>query len=287
MDLTRLPLCLYHEQQRNTLTVRGELFYEKTLLPPHMKDLTTQVMRKVPEVTIYFWIVKLLTTAMGESTSDYLVFHIDPYIAVSLGGIGLLIALILQLSARRYVAWIYWFAIIMVAIFGTMVADVMHVVLGISYLASTILFLVALAIIFTAWYACERTLSIHTITTRRRELFYWATVMATFALGTAAGDMTAATLNLGYLSSGVLFVVLFATPAVAYWLLGLNEIAAFWFAYIMTRPLGASFADWFGKPYLGGLGLGDTTISLVLTILIVGFVGYLAVTRKDVKSEEW
>src|SRR5262249_26033926 len=147
-------------------------------------------------------------------------------------------------------------------------------------------FAVALVIIFVAWYLNERTLSIHSIYTGRRELFYWATVMATFALGTAAGDLTASTLDLGYFTSGVLFAVLFALPRVAFLLFGLNEIAAFWFAYVVTRPLGASFADWFGKPILGGLGLGDTKVSLVLTILIVAFVGYLTVTRKDIKDRE-
>ena len=248
--------------------------------------LTMQLMRKVPEVTIYFWIIKLLTTAMGESTSDYLVYHINPYIAVALGGIGLVASLVLQLLVRRYVPWIYWLAVVMVAIFGTMAADVVHIVIGIPYLVSTVFFAVVLAIIFAVWYATEKTLSIHSINTPRRELFYWATVMATFALGTAAGDMTAATLHLGYLGSGVLFAVLFFAPGLAYKAFGLNEIAAFWFAYIMTRPLGASFADWFGKPILGGLGLGDTKVALVLTILIIGFVGYVTVTRKDIKGEQ-
>jgi uncharacterized membrane-anchored protein len=173
----------------------------------------------------------------------------------------------------------------MVAVFGTMAADVTHVVLGIPYLVSTVFFAVALAVIFVVWYASEKTLSIHSINTPRREMFYWATVIATFALGTAAGDLTAVTRGLGYFSSGVLFAVLFAVPALAYRLFGLNEVVAFWFAYIITRPLGASFADWLGKPYLGGLGLGDTQVSLVLTILIIGFVGYLTVTRKDMKGE--
>jgi uncharacterized membrane-anchored protein len=249
-------------------------------------QLAMQVMRKVPEITIYFWILKLLTTAMGESTSDYLVYHINPYIAVALGGIGLIASLVLQLLVRRYVAWIYWLAVVMVAVFGTMAADVTHVVLGIPYLVSTVFFAVVLAVIFVVWYASEKTLSIHSINTPRREMFYWATILATFALGTAAGDMTAATLGLGYFSSGVLFAVLFAVPALAYRLFGLNEIVAFWFAYIMTRPLGASFADWFGKPSLGGLGLGDPKVALVLTILIIGFVGYLTVTRKDIKGEQ-
>ena len=258
----------------------------KTLPQSQPMQLAMQVMRKVPEITIYFWILKLLTTAMGESTSDYLVYHINPYIAVALGGIGLIASLVLQLLVRRYVAWIYWLAVVMVAVFGTMAADVTHVVLGIPYLVSTVFFAVVLAVIFVVWYASEKTLSIHSINTPRREMFYWATILATFALGTAAGDMTAATLGLGYFSSGVLFAVLFAVPALAYRLFGLNAIVAFWFAYIMTRPLGASFADWFGKPSLGGLGLGDPKVSLVLTILIIGFVGYLTVTRKDIKGEQ-
>jgi uncharacterized membrane-anchored protein len=245
-----------------------------------------RAMKKVPEITAIFWIIKLLSTAMGESTTDYLVYQINPYVAVALGCIGLAVALILQLLVRRYIAWVYWLAVVMVAVFGTMVADVAHVVLGIPYLVSTVFFASALAIIFVIWYASERTLSIHTIYRGRRELFYWATVIATFALGTAAGDMTASTLRLGYFASFVLFAVLFALPGLAFWLFGLNEIVAFWFAYIMTRPLGASFADWLGKPYLGGLGLNDGKVAIVLTILIIGFVGYLTVTRKDIKGEQ-
>jgi uncharacterized membrane-anchored protein len=243
-------------------------------------------MRKVPEITVYFWIIKLLSTAMGESTSDYLVYQINPYVAVALGCLGLAVALILQLSVRRYIAWVYWLAVVMVAVFGTMAADVTHVVLGIPYVVSTACFASALAIIFVTWYASEKTLSIHTIYSGRRELFYWAAVIATFALGTAAGDLTASTLRLGYFPSLVLFAVLFALPALAYWLFGLNEILAFWFAYVVTRPLGASFADWVGKPYLGGLGLGDAKVALVLTLLIIGFVGYLTVTRKDMKGKQ-
>ncbi|MDQ2743754.1 MAG: hypothetical protein M3Z66_15870 [Chloroflexota bacterium] len=240
---------------------------------------------KVPEITAYFWIVKLRTTAMGESTSDYLVFQINQYIAVVLGCLGLVVALLLQLWVGRYVAWIYWLAVVMVAVFGTMAADVTHVVMGIPYLVSTVFFASVLAIVFTTWYASEKTLSIHSVYAGRREVFYWATVIATFALGTAAGDMTASTLRLGYFPSLVLFVVLFALPALAYWRFGLNEIVAFWFAYVVTRPLGASFADWMGKPYLGGLGLGDQKVAPVLTILIIGLVGYLTVSGADMRGE--
>jgi uncharacterized membrane-anchored protein len=244
-----------------------------------------QAMKKVPEITAIFWIIKLLSTAMGESTSDFLVYQIDPHVAVVLGFLGLIVALILQFWVRRYIPWIYWLAVVMVAVFGTMAADVLHVVLGIPYWVSTTFFACVLAIVFVVWYLSERTLSIHSIYPGRRELFYWATVIATFALGTAAGDLTAATLGLGYFPSLILFAVLFALPGLAYWLLGLNEVFAFWFAYIVTRPLGASFADWVGKPYLGGLGWGDGKIALVLTVLIIGLVGYLTITHRDGKKE--
>jgi len=245
-----------------------------------------QLYRKVPEITIVFWIAKLLTTAVGESTSDFLVFKINPYVAVTLGGIGFVVALLLQFSTRRYVPWVYWLTVAMVAIFGTMSADVLHIQLGVPYVISTLFFAIALAVVFIAWQASEKTLSIHSINTRRRELFYWATVMATFALGTAAGDMTAVTLGWGYFSSGLLFAGLIAIPALGCWWFGMNEIFAFWFAYIVTRPLGASFADWAGKSHaVGGLGLGDGPVSLCLTILIVGFVTYMTLSRKENKRE--
>lgn len=228
-----------------------------------------------------FWLIKLLSTAMGESTSDYLVFQINSYVAVALGCVGLVVALALQLRTARYVPAIYWFAVVMVAVFGTMAADVAHVVLHVPYAVSTACFAVALAVIFTLWYRSERTLSIHTIYPGRRELFYWATVIATFALGTAAGDLTASTVGLGYFPSLVLFAVLFAVPAIGYFRFGLHPVVAFWFAYVVTRPLGASFADWTGKSALGGLGLGDGPVALVLTALIVAFVAYISLTGDD------
>ncbi len=255
-------------------------------------------LRKVPQITIIFWIVKIVTTALGESTSDYLVFSINPYVAVGLGALGLVIALAWQFSVRKYNAWTYWFTATMVAVFGTMAADVVHVVLGVPYLVSTIFFSLALVVIFALWWTIEKTLSIHSIDTFRRELFYWATVMTTFALGTAAGDMTAVTLHLGYLDSGLLFAaviaVIAASHAAAKWIAGLehrqltrNAVLAFWLAYIFTRPLGASFADWFGKPVAhGGVGWGDGVVSLILTALLVGLVAYLSVTRIDVERGE-
>ncbi|WP_157506305.1 hypothetical protein [Ktedonobacter racemifer] len=246
-----------------------------------------QALKKVPEVTVFFWILKLLTTAFGESSADYLfqVFGLKPLIALAIGTIGLIVALILQLTARRYIAWIYWFAVAMVAVFGTMAADVAHVGLGVPYQASTMFFVTVLAVIFVTWYVSEKTLSIHSISTRRRELFYWGAVMATFALGTAAGDLTAKTLGWGYFSSTLLFLAVIAVPALGYWKMGLNGILAFWFAYIVTRPLGASFADWMGKATLSGLGLGDKWVSLALALAAIGFVWYLTVTRKDMQDE--
>jgi uncharacterized membrane-anchored protein len=233
---------------------------------------------RVPAVTVVFWVTKGLTTGMGESSSDYLVHRLPPVLAVALGAIALAGALALQFAARRYVPWIYWLAVAMVGVFGTMAADVLHVGLGVPYLVSTVFFAVSLAVVFAAWYATEKTLSIHSIYTARREFFYWAAVMTTFALGTAAGDMTAITLHLGYLSSGVMFAVVVAVPAVAHRWFGLNAILAFWLAYIATRPLGASFADWMGvSPARGGLDLGAGPVSLALTILIAGFVVYLTV----------
>ncbi len=248
--------------------------------------LPLRAMRKVPELTAYFWIVKVLTTAVGESTSDYFVHVLPPELAVALGAVALALALFWQFAVPRYVAWVYWLAVAMVAVFGTMAADVLHIQFGVPYVASTTFFALVLIVVFVAWQTSEGTLSIHSIDTRRREAFYWATVMATFALGTAAGDMTATTLHLGYLVSGVAFAGLFCVPALAYRLFHLNGIFAFWFAYIVTRPLGASFADWMGKSHkVGGLALGDGPVAVGLTVLIVAFVGYLAVTRKDVKEE--
>jgi uncharacterized membrane-anchored protein len=244
-------------------------------------------MRKVPELTAYFWITKVLTTAMGEATSDYFVKVLPPVVAVAFGFVALVVVLALQFRVRRYVAWIYWLAVAMVAVFGTMAADVLHLQFGVPYDVSTPFFAIVLAVVFVSWHSTEKTLSIHTIDTPRREAFYWATVIATFALGTAAGDMTAVTLHLGYLVSGVMFAGLIAVPALAYWLFKVNEVVAFWFAYVVTRPLGASFADWFSKPHrIGGLALGDGKVALVLIFLIVGFVVYLTITRRDVKGDD-
>jgi uncharacterized membrane-anchored protein len=239
---------------------------------------------RVPEITVWFWGIKALSTAMGESASDYLVHVMAPVLAVFLGFLGFCAALWLQLSMRRYVAWAYWLAVAMVGVFGTMAADVLHVGFGVPYVVSSVLYAVVLTAVFVTWQRTERTLSIHTIATMRRELFYWAAVVATFAMGTAVGDLTAVTLHLGYDGSALLFAVAICVPAAGYRWLGWNPVASFWAAYVLTRPLGASVADWLGKPAaLGGLGWGDGAVALALTVLIAVLVGYLAMTRKDVQ----
>jgi uncharacterized membrane-anchored protein len=242
---------------------------------------------RVPEITVYFWIIKGLSTALGESTSDYLVNAMSPVLAVAIGFVAFVAALVVQFSMRRYRAWSYWFAVVMVGIFGTMAADVLHVGFGVPYVASSALYGVVLVAVYVVWQRTEGTLSIHSIDTPRREAFYWAAVVATFALGTAAGDMTASTLGLGYGYSVVLFVVVLAIPAAGFRWLHWNPILCFWFAYVVTRPVGASVADWLGKPTdAGGLGVGDGVVSLVLAVLIACLVGYLAVTRRDVQRRD-
>jgi uncharacterized membrane-anchored protein len=241
------------------------------------------VAAKVPEITLAFWVIKLLTTAGGEATSDYLA--LGSHVTGAAVEVGLLvIGLIWQFRVRRYTAAAYWFLAYAIAIFGTGVSDTMHLTVGIPYAGTTLLWAVVLAGVFAAWYRSERTLSIHSVVTRRREMFYWATVFATFALGTALGDFTAITLNLGYFSSVVLFFVVIMIPAVAWRGLGLNAVVAFWSAYVVTRPLGASVADYVGKsPSISGLGFGEGRTALVATVAVAIGVAYLAITRTGIQ----
>jgi uncharacterized membrane-anchored protein len=232
---------------------------------------------KVPEVTATFWLVKILTTGLGETTSDFFVRRFEPLLVIPVAGVALFAALAWQWWTPGFSKWRYWLAVALVAVFGTMVADAIHVVLGMPYAASTAGFAVALVVLFTLWRATERTLSIHSITTPRREAFYWSAVIATFALGTAAGDFTATSLGLGYFWSGVMFLVLFALPLLARHLAGASEVGTFWAAYVLTRPLGASFADWIGvPPGRGGLDLGTGLVSAVLAALAVAIVAIRA-----------
>jgi uncharacterized membrane-anchored protein len=232
----------------------------------------------VPLITIYFWIIKLLTTAMGEATSDYMVRAINPVTAV-LFGFSAVIAMVLQLRAKRTVpgstGWpSLWSRC------SARRPPTCYTSSSTSRTPRPPRPTRSLSVIFIVWYRVERTLSIHSIRTPRREAFYWATVLATFALGTATGDLTARTLNLGYLVSGIWFSVVFAVVAVAHWKFRLNPILAFWVCYVLTRPVGASFADYVAFPHsVGGLGVGHGPVALFLTFLII-FVGYLTVTAR-------
>jgi uncharacterized membrane-anchored protein len=238
---------------------------------------------KVPEITLMFWVIKVLTTGMGESMSDFLGQKSIP-IGGAIGVFGFAYAMRLQLRQREYRAPVYWFAVAMVAIFGTMVADVLKDGTGVSYAITTPFFAAITAYVFYRWYRSEGTLSIHSITTRRRETFYWCAVLATFALGTAAGDLTAISLNLGFSASIVLFAVVMAIPALLWWRGLLNPIVAFWSAYVLTRPVGASIVDWLGKPHAQtGVGLGDGVVSGLALILFVALVAYVAVTKNDIQ----
>jgi uncharacterized membrane-anchored protein len=240
---------------------------------------------KVPQITALFWVVKILTTAGGEATSGFLAlgnWTVGGSTEVALLAIGL----IWQFSIRRYQTVAYWFLAYAIATFGTGVADGLHVLIGIPYEGTTVLWALVLAVILWSWYRSEGTLSIHSIVTRRRECFYWATVFATFALGTAVGDFTATVLGLGYLSAGITFGVVILVPLVLWSGLKVNSVFCFWFAYVLTRPLGASFADYASKPpKISGAGFGYGPSAAVAAILVAVLVGYLAISRTDVQRE--
>jgi uncharacterized membrane-anchored protein len=238
---------------------------------------------KVPEIIFLFWVVKILTTAGGEVTSDYL----KKYGNFGGGGIEIALfvtALVLQFAPRRYRAFAYWSLAYAIAIAGTGVSDFLHLDAHIPYAGTTLLWAVILAALFWTWQRSEGTLSIHSITTQRREAFYWAVVFATFALGTALGDFTASSLGMGYLASGLFFSAVILLPALAWWRFGLNGIAAFWMAYVVTRPLGASFADYISKPHsITGIGLGNGPTALVIAAAVFVLVSYLAIARPDIQ----
>jgi uncharacterized membrane-anchored protein len=250
---------------------------------PRLTESVQPLAVKVPEIGIMFWLLKLLTTGMGEAMSDFLGQKNVP-LAAAIGIFGLWFALWLQLRSREYRAAIYWFAVMMVAIFGTMAADGVHDGASLPYAVTTPLYAGLVGAVFLFWWRSEGTLSIHSITTRRREQFYWAAVLATFALGTAAGDFTALSLNIGFFGSALLFAAMIAVPAVAWARFNLNPIVAFWLAYVVTRPLGASFADGFSKSTNGGLGLGDGTVSAIALAVFIALVAYVDIRGRDVQS---
>jgi uncharacterized membrane-anchored protein len=256
-----------------------------------VRSLTRYVSReplaaKVPEITAIFWLCKLLTTGGGEATSDYLAEH-NLVLGGALEVLVLVIGAMLQFRSRRYFAPTYWFLALAIAISGTGVADTMHLHLGIPYAGTTAFWAVVLAVIFWTWNRSEGTLSIHSITSRRREAFYWATVFATFALGTAAGDLTATPLHLGYLTSAVLFAAVILVPASGWRFFGLNEVFAFWFAYVLTRPIGASLADYASKAKsASGLDFGDAPTAAIAVVAVALVVGYLTLTKSDIQESD-
>ncbi len=237
---------------------------------------------KVADPDPMFWTTKLLSTAMGESTSDFLVHRFNPELAVLSVAVVFVVVLANQLRAPRYLVGAYWAAVVLVGVFGTMCADVTHVALHVPYAVSTGVFAVVLAAVFATWYRVEGTLSIHTVTTPRRELFYWAAVVTTFALGTAVGDLSAYSFALGYFTSAVIFAAAILVPALYYAWTRTNAVACFWFAYVLTRPVGASLADYLGKPTTsGGLNVGAGPVALALTaaIVVVVFTRVRSVAR--------
>ena len=235
---------------------------------------------KVPSIGVGFWSIKLLTTAMGEATSDFLVHHFSPPVVVLVAAAMFMTSLAWQFTRPLYQTFPYWFCVVMVSVFGTMCADVAHVGLGIAYAVSSTVFALVLTAIFLTWYWVEGTLSIHSITTSRRESFYWATVTATFALVTAVGDLTAVTLHQGYFSSGLIFTALILMPGLAHRYAHVNAVAAFWISYVLTRPLGASYADWLGVSHArGGLNWGPGNVALMFTLAIA--IGVIALGRRE------
>jgi uncharacterized membrane-anchored protein len=246
---------------------------------------TRNMLNKVPEVTLYFWVIKIMCTTVGETAADYLNVNLGfgltktTYVAGAL----LVVLLAVQFRLRRYVPGVYWSVVVVISVLGTLITDNMTDRYNISLTTSTVIFAVALAVVFAAWYASERTLSIHTIVTTRREAFYWLAILFTFALGTAAGDLTAEKLDLGYAVSIAIFGGLIALVTAAHYVLNLNPVLAFWLAYILTRPLGASIGDEMSqnsKKY-GGLGLGTTGTSYIFLGCILALVVFLSVTRRD------
>lgn len=247
------------------------------------------MLNKVPEITLYFWIIKVLCTTVGETAADFLntTFNLGlTGTTVIIGGL-LLITLFFQFKSKRYTPSIYWLAVVLLSVFGTLITDNLVDNFGVALETTTIVFSIALAATFVAWYRSEKTLSIHTIYTTRRESFYWLAILFTFALGTASGDLAAESLSLGYLVSAIIFGALIAVVTVAHLRFKLNAILAFWIAYILTRPLGASLGDYLSQsPDNGGLGLGTVGTSALFLFAILGTVIYLTVTKKDTATSK-
>jgi uncharacterized membrane-anchored protein len=243
-----------------------------------------QMLNKVPEVTFYFWVIKIMCTTVGETAADYLNVDLGYGLTKTtyVTGVLLVILLVIQFRLDRYVAPVYWLVVVVISVFGTLITDNLTDRLNVPLTTTTVVFTVVLAIIFAVWYASERTLSIHTIFTTRREAFYWLAILFTFSLGTAAGDLVAEKFNLGYWPSALLFAAMIAAVAIAHFKFRLNAVLAFWLAYILTRPLGASIGDYLSQAKAdGGLGLGTTGTSALFVGTILLLVIYLTKTRRD------
>jgi uncharacterized membrane-anchored protein len=248
-----------------------------------------QMLNKVPEITILFWIIKVLATTVGETAADFL----NTNLGVGLTGTSLVmgtllvIVLAFQFTTRKYVAGIYWLAVVLISVVGTLITDNLVDNFGVTLPTTTIVFSVLLVATFIAWFAAERTLSVHTIFTSRREGFYWSAILFTFALGTASGDLVAEHLSLGYWLSALMFGGVIAAVTIAHFRFKLDAVTSFWIAYILTRPLGASLGDYLSQPRAdGGLGLGTTATSALFLTAILGLVAHLAISRRDAASPE-
>lgn len=256
-----------------------------TAIDPHHRAWTRTLLTKVPEVTILFWIIKILSTTVGETGADYLNSNLGLGLSATTAIMGTVLAAVLigQFSLRRYVPAVYWLTVVLVSVVGTLFSDNLVDNLGVSLWTTTAIFSAGLIITFAAWYRTERTLSIHSITTRRREAFYWLAILFTFALGTSAGDLIAEKLAVGYLQSALLFGGVIAIITIAHLKLGLNAVLAFWAAYIVTRPFGASMGDYLtAQPADGGLGLGTNATSLLFLTVIVGVVGWFTINQRRI-----
>jgi uncharacterized membrane-anchored protein len=243
-----------------------------------------QMLIKVPEITVYFWAIKILCTTVGETAADYMNWNL--YLGLTsttyIMGALLAVALFFQFRGRKYVPSVYWLTVVFLSIFGTLITDNLTDVFEVKLEITTVVFSVILAIIFAAWYKAERTLSIHSIYTTRRETFYWLVIFFTFALGTAAGDLLSERFELGYLTSIGIFGALLGVIAVAHLKFKLNAVLAFWIAYILTRPFGASIGDYLSQLHqYGGLGFGTIITSVIFLVAILATVIYLTVTKKD------
>ncbi|ULG74432.1 hypothetical protein [Macrococcus brunensis] len=250
--------------------------------------MNRQLLNKVPQITVFFWLIKILCTTVGETFADFINFNLGIGLTATtiLMGVALAVSLFFQFRAHGYRPFTYWLTVVLLSVFGTLVTDNMTDNMGVPLEVSTAIFSVLLALTFGMWYISERTLSIHSIYTVRREVFYWLTILFTFALGTAVGDLYSEQLGFGYLYTGIGVAAIIALIYMAYRYLKLNGILAFWAAYILTRPLGASLGDLLSQPAKnGGLGLGTTVTSIIFLVLILGIIIYLAKTKVDHTDE--